>query len=190
MSKHLNADQMTEWTAGERRPELERHLEECIECRLAAEELQTALWGWREAVRGWSNQEYRVAEQRTAVRAVTGRRNALSLWAGRGFYWATGATVMCALAALLVWYSEAVRVTQRYVAPSTLADSTIADVGHPTDMPHGANPDAVLMRQVDREVSQTVPDAMEPLMGLVSWDGAGAANEDTTGNKQSSKRVE
>jgi hypothetical protein len=34
--------------------------------------------------------------------------------------------------------------------------------------------DAVLLQQIDADVSQTVPESMEPLVKLVSWNGGTA----------------
>ncbi len=41
---------------------------------------------------------------------------------------------------------------------------------HPISPAQTATTDAALLAQIDHEVSQTVPDAMEPLTQLVSWD--------------------
>jgi hypothetical protein len=43
-----------------------------------------------------------------------------------------------------------------------------------------ANADAALLAQIDHEVSRTVPDSMEPLTQLVSWDASSSAS---TGGK-------
>ena len=180
MSKHLSANQMAEWAAGDRRPELERHLGGCAECRLALEELQTALGGWRDAVRSWSDRQYQVAQQRISARGISmmSRRTPANL------YWAAG-MAMCALVVVLLWCAGAIPVTERSVASSPFVDSAaVTERGRP------ANSDALLMRQVDREVSQTVPDAMEPLMELVSWDGATATGAAAAGSKPNSKQVE
>ena len=40
----------------------------------------------------------------------------------------------------------------------------------PTDE-RAATTDITLMNQVDREISRTVPESMEPLTRLVAWDG-------------------
>lgn len=179
MSKHLNADQMAEWAAGNQRPELERHLGECAACRMALEEFHAALGGWRDAVRGWSDRQYQVAQHRISARSMS----VAPLRPARNLYWATG-MAMCAFVAVLLWYTGTSSVTERRLASSPSVDSAAAiEAGRAT------NPDAVLMRQVDREVSQTVPDAMEPLMELVSWDGA-AARDETPGGKPNSKQVE
>lgn len=179
MSKHLNADQMAEWAAGDRRPELERHLGECAACRVALEEFQAALGGWRDAVRGWSDRQYRLSQHRTSARTPSvGSQRPV-----RNLYWATG-MAMCAFVAVLLWYAGTTPVRDRTVASSPLVESDNA-----TETGRAMNPDAVLMRQVDREVSQTVPDAMEPLMELVSWDGA-AMGDEAPGGKPNSKQVE
>jgi hypothetical protein len=183
MSKHLNADQMAEWAAGVRRPELERHFGECAECRLALEELQTTFGTWRDAVRGWSDRQYQVAQQRMSARAMAGTMSGVPRRAHSNLYWATGMAT-CAFVAVLLWYAGPTPLTERGVTSSPIVDSSATESGRAT------NPDAVLMRQVDREVSQTVPDAMEPLMGLVSWDGSATADEDAAGGKPLSKQVE
>lgn len=179
MSKHLDANQMAEWAAGDRRPELERHLGECAACRMALEEFQAALGGWRDAVRGWSDRQYQMAQQRLSSRGMS----AVPPRPARNLYWATG-MAMCAFVAVLLWYAGTTPVRDRSVASSPLVESSAG-----TDMGRAMNPDAVLMRQVDREVSQTVPDAMEPLMELVCWDGA-AASDEAPGGKPNSKQVE
>jgi hypothetical protein len=46
-----------------------------------------------------------------------------------------------------------------------------------------ARADQALLEQVDREVSQTIPDTMEPLTDLVQWDTAEAGNTGNLGKK-------
>lgn len=181
MSRHLDADQMAEWMAGERHTKLEDHLRACTECRLALEETRTALGGWRDAVRTWSDREYQLAQQRAAERPSAS--NASTLWTAMRWYCAGAATVACALIVLLGWHNGAAPASMQQDPTSSLAVSSAATNRH------GVNPDAVLMRQVDREVSQTVPNAMAPLIALVSWDSE-PVGEGTAARQESSKQAE
>jgi hypothetical protein len=45
---------------------------------------------------------------------------------------------------------------------------------HPPAPPDSAAADAILLKQIDTDVSQAVPDSMQPLLTLVSWNGAQA----------------
>ena len=184
MSKHFSADQMAEWMAGVRAAEQESHMRDCPECRLALEETRTALGGWRDAVRTWSGREYQLAQHRAAERETASTASTVSRWTTMRWYWAGGATAACALAAVLAWHNGAIPAGAQQDATSSVAVSSAA-----TTSRHGMNPDAALMRQVDRDVSQTVPDAMAPLMALVSWDGEPLA-EGTAARQESSKQAE
>lgn len=165
MSKHLNTDQISEWVTGEHNPTAEKHLGECEACRSQVESLQETLAGFRSSVRGWSAAQY-AASQHTAFRAES-----LSRPLYPALYWAAAmAAAVCALLVILVFHEGSPR--------HVLINQT-----------HSATTDAALMRQVDTEVSQTVPDAMEPLMKLVSWDGSPGAGEDTA-NKPAAEEEE
>lgn len=159
MSEHLSAGQIAGWTAGERSPELECHLRECAACRSQIDEFQTVLAGFRSSVRGWTEAQY-AASKRPAWRPESTPRVQPRL------YWAAAAA-LCALIALLVSHGSAPFSGEA----------------------HSSTTDAALMRQVDTEVSQTVPDAMAPLMKLVSWDGS-PATEGMPESKQSAKEEE
>ena len=183
MSKHLSADQMAEWMAGVRAAEQESHMRDCPECRLALEEALTALGDWRATVHAWSDREYQLAQHRTAARQSVSNASTVWRWATGRLYWTAGVTTACALAAMLAWHNGAPPARTLQDAASSAIMRSAANGRH------GMNPDAVLMRQVDREVSQTVPDAMAPLMALVSWDGEPLA-EGTTPQQESSKQTE
>ena len=168
MSEHLNAGQISEWIAGERGSDAERHLNACAACRSQLEEFQATLAGFRSSVRGWSEAQYG-AGKRPAWRLDGPARRAQP-----PLYWAAMAAAFCALMAILVIQGSAPH--PRF---SGGADSST----------HTSIMDAALMRQVDTEVSQTVPDAMEPLMKLVSWDESTPA-EGSSVSKESSKEKE
>jgi hypothetical protein len=45
---------------------------------------------------------------------------------------------------------------------------------HPPAPPDSAAANAILLKQIDTDVSQALPDSMQPLLTLVSWNGAQA----------------
>ena len=165
MSEHLTAGQISEWTAGERNPELERHLRACAACRSEIDDFQKVLAGFQGAVRAWSNTQCEDGS-RLAWRAENRAQQRVQ----PRVYWMAAAAAFCALIAILVFHGS---------VPHQVLSSEA----------HTSTSDATLMRQVDTEVSQTVPDAMEPLMKLVSWDGPSSAEEGSP-SKQSPKRKE
>ena len=51
---HLSSDQVSEWTLGERDPEVERHLEHCVTCAREVNGLQQGLRAYRQSVQDWA----------------------------------------------------------------------------------------------------------------------------------------
>ena len=70
VNKHLSEDQITEWVLDASDENVLRHLEDCAACSREAEELRSALTGFREAVHTtarrdpsfWMNQQLAVSE--------------------------------------------------------------------------------------------------------------------------------
>ena len=69
MNNHLSENQITEWVLGASDEHVLRHLETCAECSREAEELRSALAGFRDAVHTearrdasfWRNQQFAVS---------------------------------------------------------------------------------------------------------------------------------
>ena len=76
------------------------------------------------------------------------KRNPARLWA-MGIAWATAAIILCILLGRLSY--------------------------RPAPQPQTATADTTLLAQIDHEVSRTVPDSMESLTQLVSWDASSSA---------------
>jgi len=74
VNDHLTEDQIAEWTLGTSDDYVIRHLETCAVCSLEAEELRSALAGFRDAVHTtaqrdlsfWRNQKLAVSERLSA----------------------------------------------------------------------------------------------------------------------------
>jgi predicted anti-sigma-YlaC factor YlaD len=163
MGEHFTDGQVAEWVAGERVPEREAHLQDCPVCRSQVESFQAALTGFGASMRAWSETQYVAAE--ASVKA----RSSVRPVALRGSVYAAAALAALCLVAVLVMFHG---VLLRQGAPVDTRSSLT---------------DAVLLRQIDTEVSQTVPDAMEPLTELVSWDSPA---EEGSQSKQTQKRAE
>jgi hypothetical protein len=141
MNRHLSDRQMSEWALGDRSPEMERHAGDCARCRAELDRAGQALAAFRQSARQWSERELGagVADAWKTERA----RPWITF---RGLRWACAVTIVILLASVsAVWRSH---------RPEA-ADSAAAD--------------AMLLKQIDTDVSQAVPDSMQPLMKLVSW---------------------
>jgi predicted anti-sigma-YlaC factor YlaD len=149
--------------AGERVPEREAHLQNCPACRSQVADFQTALTGFGASMRAWSDTQYAAAK--TSVKA---RPSARPVVLRGSLYAAAALTAVCLVAVLVMFHGALVRQSA------------------PVDT-HSSLTDAMLLRQIDTEVSQTVPHAMEPLTELVSWD---SPTEESSQSKQTQKRAE
>jgi anti-sigma factor RsiW len=164
MGEHFTDEQIAEWVAGERVPEREEHIQGCPACRCQIEEFQAALAGFGASMRSWSDRQYLAAAE-TGVKARAGSRPATQ----SSLYGAVAiAAALCVLMVLAVFHGAQGR-------RGVLIDT------------HSGVTDAVLLRQIDTEVSQTVPRAMQPLTELVSWD---SSSDDRSHSKRSEKRAE
>ncbi len=159
MTEHLAGSRLAECVGGTAGPDEQRHLGECAQCREEVARLQSALGHFRHAMHAWSDGqgEWALAQ----ARAAAGRRPA------RGWFrWPVVAVAVAALALAVAPVYKTVRDRQR--AAQALAD-------------------AQLIEQVNREVSGSVPTAMEPLAQLVSWrsasqDGSQDSSQDSLQN--------
>ena len=142
MTEHLAGSRLAECVSGSPGPGEQLHLHECAQCREEVARLQSALGHFRQAMHAWSAGEGERALART--RMAPERRTA-RIW----FRWQ--AVAIAALVLAMAPLYKTVRDRQR--AAEALAD-------------------AQLLEQVNREVSGSVPTAMEPLAQLVSWDSA------------------
>lgn len=160
MNGHLSSEQISQWMMGERTPAEEQHARECPACAAELARLEAAIVLFRNTVSAWS-------EERATVQLPLSwhdRRAQPSLWK-RPWCWAAAAVALLLLA-LLPAYTAA-RDRQRKAAM--------------------AKADAVLIEQVDADISRAVPASMEPLVQLVSW-GSGSTADETNNSNRSKRR--
>jgi len=142
MNQHLTQDQIAEWFAGERRREVLDHLRHCAQCSDEIANFEKTLWQFRGSVREWSSEQFNPATQ---IQIASGPKFSLF----RPAWWAAATLAV----ALLVGVS--LNHSWRKSEP----------------IPQSSTADAVLLEQVDEQISRTVPAPMAPLMELVSYDG-------------------
>jgi len=146
MIEHLSADQISQWIVGDRPLELQEHVAECAECRAELGQLESALAQFRTAMREPAGfvppPAWRQPEPRPAP------------W----FSWPrlvlTATALLVLVAVPVTWrvrnHEQALR---EQAAQTALADSR-------------------LLESVDAEISQAVPQPMEPLVTLATWNSS------------------
>jgi hypothetical protein len=148
MNRHLTEDEVTALVSGVCGEEQLRHHAGCAACRNRTAVLEEALSRFRQSARDWA------VNERVPVMgpASAGRSRAAASFSGARWLFAA-----CALALI-----AAVPAYNGYVHQRT-AHQAERDAA-----------DAALLRQVDAEVSRAVPQPMEPLLPLVSWNSGAA----------------
>ena len=149
MNEHLTPEEFSQWFAGGRTAECDRHVAECESCRIGVEEVAATIAALRDSVHEWG----RVAvgdgapiAWQAPFRPFRPSRSMTKRW-------------ILAAASLLILASGT--AYWRYREQARIADMAHADA---------------LLQQVDAEISRAVPDSMEPLVSLVTW-GAGPTDE-------------
>jgi hypothetical protein len=143
MSRHLSPRQISQWMIGERTPQQEQHVGQCSECGAELARMEAALALFRGSVRHWSDRQVRFPRPLAPTRRSSG-------YPARPLpvRWALVAAALLVLAAVPIYRNARERQRQAEIARA----------------------DALLLEQVDAEVSRAVPRPMEPLAKLVSWD--------------------
>jgi hypothetical protein len=143
MSQHLSSLEVSQWMIGERTPQQEQHVRQCSQCSAELARLEASLALFRGSVRHWSDRQSRVPRPLAPTRR--------SRWypaRPHPMRWALVAAALLVLAAAPIYRNAQDRQRQAEIARA----------------------DALLLEQVDAEVSRAVPRPMEPLVKLVSWD--------------------
>jgi hypothetical protein len=151
MTQHLSDEEIAAWAMGEGSALQKGHVAECQSCRAKTGDLQKALTGFRETALLWATREHPPA----VIPAVAREKK----WRGRypPLRWVLACGALVGIAAVYESYSGSLNATRERAAQEAAADSA-------------------LLSQVDKEISRAVPEPMEPLLTLVSWNtGSGQA---------------
>ena len=162
MSQHLSSPEVSQWMIGERTPQQEQHVRQCPECGAELARMEAAVALFRGSVRHWSDGQK--GAEPPAIGSILAARLGSRIQPMR---WALVAAALLLLAAVPIYRNVQVRQRQAEIATA----------------------DALLLEQVDAEVSRAVPRPMEPLVKLVSWDFTSTDERDenrrdTTGNEE------
>ena len=162
MKPHLSSHQIAQWIAGEKTPSMEGHLAGCLACAAEVERVAGPLALFRTSVRALAEQQMGpvrfVAPVESRWRLTVPLRWRITL--------ATAAAM--AVAAIPV---------SRHFRPVEHPAVAIAT-------PHVS--DEALLRQVESEISRSVPATMEPLANLMSnnYNQSGSAQAAGTGRAE------
>jgi hypothetical protein len=143
MSAHLSSEQISKWIAGDRTPDADRHLQECIQCSSEIARLKTVLAEFRSSVVAWSAlQKNAEAPERWAI-SKPRRKFVHSI-----LHWRLAAATLVVIAIVLTGknISDRHRKAAEFQA------------------------DVQLWEEVNAQISRPVPASMEPLMNLIAWD--------------------
>jgi len=154
MHEHLNPEAIDRYLSGERETAVEDHLGECAECRAAVDGIEGTLRQFRACAQAWSeSQPLARPPAGLSTRAAAG---AAEWWVAPA-RWTAVATTALALAVLPLYrnYSRHQAAVQ-------------------------ARADAWLLEQVSADLSRPAPEALEPLIELVSQ----PSTQSTTGDKR------
>jgi len=157
MNQHLSSEQIAKWVAGERTGADEQHARECSECRAKLAEFEGALSLFRGAVHDWSEQQS--SGMRSA--AWTDDEPVRPRWRFQPLRWAAAGVALLILAAIPFVHNAREKQRQAELAKA----------------------DALLLEQVDAEISRAVPATMEPLVKLVAWDPSSSSGDQQTRHK-------
>ncbi|HXQ98565.1 MAG TPA: hypothetical protein VN774_08995 [Candidatus Limnocylindrales bacterium] len=145
MIAHLTFEQLSECILGQPSPLVAQHVQECLDCRAELIQFREALGEFRGAVRAWSEDQadrYRAGNYpgKAALAIPASAQKPRLASASHQLAWALLIAAVCVVASIVfAWHG-------REQSPAS---------------------DAVLLNQVDAQVSRTAPSSMEPLMRLV-----------------------
>ena len=139
MITHLSSEQVAEYIVGYPSPIVAEHLRDCPACRAEVVNFREALGDFRWAVHSWSEEQ---ASQ----------------------YQANAASAMPAVVPDTRWWTPSHQFAGALLVAAICVIASFVMPRHPEKV---LSSDAVLLSQVDAQVSRTVPSSMEPLMKLL-----------------------
>lgn len=138
---HLSSERLSQWVVGDGSPEDREHMQTCADCRAEARELENTLSGYGGFARDWGHGHTTGAPSLSQLLRGTHRPARLVHWAG---------LVAATAVAILVYVSPRFDEDQK---PQLGGDVSAQD--------------ALLLQQVNTQLSRTTPMAMEPLLILL-----------------------
>ena len=162
MSGHLSEEALMRWQMGDATDAERAHIGACTECQAQARPLQDALSWFSAAARQWGEEKAALIEEWRESKHAAARtwRSMVGMWA----------TVSVAL--LLIFGIG----LPRWKAHRAAIEAQVHQQQQQQEKQELAR-DNALLDEVDQDVSQVVPEAMEPL----SWNTANSGAVSSTG---------
>jgi hypothetical protein len=176
---HLDEEAVTRWQMGDAEDAERAHVAGCAECQAQTRPLADALSWFGAAARQWGEekaavaQEWRVAKAAAAHEWQESRAAAARGWRGMVAVWAVVGVVLLLMFVIGV---------PRWQAHRAAIEAQMQQQQQQQESQELAR-DNTLLDEVDQDVSQVVPEAMQPL----SWNTANsnaAAATDATASRQ------
>lgn len=179
--EHLNQEALLRWQIGDANDAERAHVATCKECQAQAKPLEDALGWFGAAARQWGEEKAAVAEEWRDAKAAAvlewqeSKRAAARNWRGLVGVWAT-----VSVALLLIFGIGLPRWNAHRAAIEAQVHQQQQLQREKQDQQELAR-DNALLEQVDQDVSQEVPEAMQPL----SWGPANSGSASSSGGTAS-----
>jgi hypothetical protein len=163
-STHLNDERLMRWQMGDATEPERTHVAECTECQAQAQPLKDALSWFGTAARQWGEERAALVQEWHESRdaAVQEWRESKAA-AARGWRSMAAAWALVSVTLLLVFAIG----MPRWKAHQAAIEARVQQQ-HQQEQKQELARDNALLEEVDQDVSQVVPEAMEPL----SWNAA------------------
>lgn len=163
-SAHLNDETLMRWQVGDATEPERTHVAECAECQAQAKPLKDALSWFGVAARQWGEERAALVEEWHKSRdAATQEWRMSKAAAARGWRSMAAAWALVSITLLLIF---AIGVPRWKAHQATIEAQ--AQQQRQQEQKQELARDNALLEEVDQDVSQVVPEAMEPL----SWNTA------------------
>jgi hypothetical protein len=172
-SAHLNEESLTRWQMGDGTEAELTHLAECSKCRAQTVPLKDALSWFGAAARQWGEekaavaQEWREAKNAAAREWQESKIAAVRNWRGMVAAWAVASV------ALLLFFGIGV---PRWKAHRAALEAQVQQ--RQQEQRQELARDNALLEEVDEDVSQAVPEAMQPLSWNTANGGTSSSSSD------------
>jgi len=161
MSAHLNDETLMRWQAGDATERERTHVAECAECQAQAKPLKDTLSWFGEAARQWGEERAALVEEWHKSRDAAAQEWRMSkAAAARGWRSMAAAWALVSVVLLLIFAIG----MPRWKAHQAAIEAQVQQQRQQEQKQELAR-DNALLEEVDQDVSQVVPEAMQPL----SW---------------------
>jgi len=171
-SAHLSDETLMRWQVGDATEPERTHVAECAECQAQAKPLKDALSWFGEAARQWGEERAALVEEWHKSRDAAAQEWRMSKAAAARSWRSMAAAWALVSVALLLIFAIGM---PRWKAHQAAIEAKVQQQRQQEQRQELAR-DNALLEQVDQDVSQVVPEAMQPL----SWSTASGNSASTS----------